>query len=187
MIVSEPLLETVRDILRDNITNLTHADKSIRITNDKLVPPYAGDEFINIYGATTTNLYEPAFQVRLESHGLKIGITRRFLGIPQDVSAESIYTYDEDLFTRTKQSMLTRAYEIITLLDGQWGVPALIRQMEELSEIDFCILAPLGFEESSELEEVWAEHFRGEDDGLRPQALFLELHFGGMEVYFDKY
>jgi hypothetical protein len=187
MIITEPLLETVRDILRDDLTNLTQTDKSIRITNDRKVPSYAGEEFINVFGANVQNLYEPSFEVRRERYGLKIGITRRFVGIAQDVSAESIYTYDEDLFSRTKQSMLTRAHEIITLLDGQWGVPALIRQMEELEDYSFCILTPLGFESAAELEEVWAEHFRGEDDGERPQALFLELSFGGLEVYTNKF
>jgi hypothetical protein len=187
MIIAEPLLETVRDILRDGIDNLTQVDKSIRITNDRKVPHYAGEEFINIYGATLTNEYDPTYQARKELYGLKIGITRRFTGIPTDVSAESIYTYDEDLFSRTKSNMTVRAYEIITLIDGLWGVPATIRQLENLEEYDFCILTPLGLEYVSEVEEVWAEHFRGEDDGERPQALFLELSFGGMEVYIDKY
>jgi hypothetical protein len=186
MIITETLLETVRDILRDDIDNLTQTDKSIRITNDRKVPAYAGEEFINLYGVNVTNLYEPSFEVRKEAYSLNIGITRRFTGIPQDVSAESIYTYDADLFTRTKSSMLVRAHEIITLIDGKWGIPALIRQSETLENYNFCILTPLGFIGASELEEVWAEHFRGEDDGERPQALFLELSFGGMEVYTNK-
>lgn len=186
MLITEPLLETVRDIMRDSLTRITKVDRSIRITNDRKVPPYAGEEFINIYGATMLNEYEASFNVRKEVYSLHIGITRRLVGIPPESSAEAAYTYDEEIFRRNKQNMLTRAYEIIALIDGQWGVPALIRQMEDLQDYSFCILTPLGFEGSAPLEEVWADHFRGEDDGERPQALFLELSFGGMEVYFDK-
>lgn len=193
MILTEPILETIRTILRNNLTNIsssTHplvVKRSLRITNDEKVPPYAGEEFINIYGVTTTNEYEPTVQVRKEIYSLNIGITRRLVGIPPDTSAETIYTYDEELISRTKQSMVRRAYEIISLIDGNWGIPALIRQMGcDSGDCDACILTPLGFSGSSAIEEKYADHFRGEDDSDRPQALFLELSFSGMEVYSDK-
>lgn len=173
---------TVRDILQDELDHITEPTRSIIITDDEKCPPYAGEEFINIYGCRCVNEYSPSFSSRKEVYGLKIGITRRFSGIPQDLSGQSIYTYDDDLMQRTKESMAARATQIVNLLDGNWGVPALIRQE------DYCdVVTPLGFVGNSELEEVYAEHFRGEDDGDRPQALFLELEFDGLESYYDKY
>jgi len=193
MILTEAILETIRTFLRDGLTNVSNnnttlaAKRSIRITNDEKVPPYAGEEFINIYGAVTENEYEPYIQVRKEVYSLNIGITRRLVGIPPDTSAEAMYTYDEELITRNKQSMLKRAYEIIGLIDGNWGIPAMIRQMGcDSGDCDACILTPLGFAGSSPIEEKFAEHFRGDDDSERPQALFLELSFSGMEAYSDK-
>ncbi len=187
MILTEPLLETIRTILRENLTNITLSTRSILITNDEKVPPYSGEEFINIYGATTSNEYEPTFQARKEIYSLNIGITRKLIGVPTDVSAEAWYTQNEAVVIRQKQTMLKRAYEIIELIDGNWGIPALIRQLGcDSGQCDACILTPLGFTGSSALEEKYAEHFRLENDGDRPQALFLELSFTGMEVYTDK-
>jgi hypothetical protein len=187
MILTEPLLETIRDTLRDELTNITLPSRSILITNDEKLPSYSGEEFINIYGATTSNEYEPIFQARKEVYSLNIGITRKLIGIPPDISAEAMYTQNETVINRVKQTMITRAYEIIELIDGNWGIPALIRQMGcDSGDCDACILSPLGFTGSSALEEKYAEHFRLEDDGDRPLALFLELQFSGMEVYSDK-
>jgi hypothetical protein len=187
MILTEPMLETIRDILQDNLTRITLPTRSIKITNDEKVPAYAGEEFINIFGATTSNEYEPTYQTRKEIYSLNIGITRRLIGIPPDLSAEAMYTQNEEFINRAKQTMLKRAYEIIELIDGNWGIPAIIRQMGcDSGQCDACILSPLGFTGSSALEEKYAEHFRLEDDGDRPQALFLELQFSGMEVYTDK-
>jgi hypothetical protein len=187
MILVEPMLETIRDILQDELTNITLPTRCIKITNDEKVPPYSGEEFINIYGATTSNEYEAIYQARKEVYSLSIGITRKLIGIPTDISAEAMYTQNENIINRVKQTMLKRAYEIIELIDGNWGIPAIIRQMGCDSGVcDACILSPLGFTGSSALEEKYAEHFRLEDDGDRPQALFLELSFSGMEVYTDK-
>lgn len=193
MILTEPLLETIRTILRENLTNITNSTntyalkRSIRITNDEKVGPYSGEEFINIYGATTSNEYEPTYQARKEVYSLNIGITRKLVGIPPDHSAEAAYTYDAELISRAKASMITRAYQIIELIDGNWGIPALIRQMGcDSGDCNVCILTPLGFVGSSALEEKYGEHFRLEDDSERPQALFLELSFAGMEAYSDK-
>ncbi len=187
MILTEPMLEAIRDTLQENLTRITLPTRSIKITNDEKVPAYSGEEFINIYGAITSNEYEAIYQARKEVYSLNIGITRKLIGIPPDLSAEAMYTQNETVINRTKQTMLKRAYEIIELIDGNWGIPALIRQLGCDSGVcDACILSPLGFTGSSALEEKYAEHFRLEDDGDRPQALFLELSFSGMEVYSDK-
>lgn len=187
MILTEPLLETIRDTLQENLTNITLPTRCIKITNDERVSPWAGEEYINIYGATTSNEYDSAYQARKEIYSLNIGITRRLIGQPTDLSAETIYTQNEVYINRVKQTMVKRAYEIIELIDGNWGIIALIRQMGcDSGQCDACIMTPLGFVGSSALEEKFAEHFRLEDDGDRPQALFLELQFAGMETYTDK-
>lgn len=184
MLLLEKVLLVTRDLLRDELENITQIDKSIRITDDEKVPTYAGEEFINLYGATVSNEYPLEQPVRKEVYSITIGITRRLQAIPTDVSAESIYV--EDLITRTKSTMIRRAYEIINHIDGNWGIPALIRQDTDLTSYDFCITSPLGFSNSSPLVEKWAEHFRLDDDSERPQALFLELTFSGLTAYFKK-
>lgn len=194
MLITEPLLETVRDFLRQNLTgvarNSTLQDKVIRITNDKKIPPYAGEEFINIYGCECTNDFPLSHETRKEVYSLKVGITRRLVGIPTDSSGEAVYTYDQPIMSRAKSSMAKRAYEIIRKLDGNWGIVALLRQFDWSTftdEDEFCILTPLGYAGSAEIEEVYAEHYYGEDDSDRPAGLFLELTFDGLEAYFNKY
>lgn len=194
MLITEPLLETVRDFLRSNLSGVGRTtelqDKLIRITNDQKVPPYSGEEFINVYGCTCSNEFPLGHETRKEVYSLKIGITRRLVGIPTDSSAEAIYTYTQNLMSRSKSSMAKRAYEIIRLLDGSWGIVGLLRQFDWSTFTDdenFCILTPLGYAGSAELEEVYAEHFYGEDDSDRPAGLFLELTFDGLEAYFNKY
>ena len=185
MLLTQPLLINARDTLRDNLSNITQKEKSIRLTNERRVPAYAGEEFINLFGVVVSNEWDPIEITRVENYSLSIGITRRLEGIPTDSSAESIYV--QDLITRAKEVMTRRAYEIISIIDGNWGIPALIRQDEDLAEIaDFCILSPLGYLGSAELEEVYADHFHLEDPSDRPQALFLELSFGGLQAYFTK-
>lgn len=185
MLLTQPLLLNIQEILIDNLTDITEKEKSILITNDEKVPPYAGEEFINLFGITVENELDPVEIQRVENYSLSIGITRRLEGIPTDVSAESIYV--EKLIQRAKAAMVQRAYEIINLIDGNWGIPSLIRQDEDLEEVaDFCILSPLGYRGSSELQEVFADHYRLEDPSDRPQGLFLELNFGGLQTYFTK-
>lgn len=187
MLISEPLLEVTRDFLRANLNNIYLPDRSIRLTDEERVPPYAGQEFINLYALSCENLTDPIFPYRQESYGLKIGITRRLSGSPVDSSAESIYTVDENLVHQAKIAMTQRAFDIVNLIDGKWAIPALIRQLSYLSGYSFCILSTLNYLSSSEgVREVFAEHFYGEDDNENPQGLFLELNFGEMHVYFDK-
>jgi hypothetical protein len=185
VLITDALLTTVRDILRDNLTHITETDKSIRITNDEKVPSYSGEEFINLYGCTVRNDFPLLADTRKEVYGVKIGITRRLIGIPTDQSAEAIYI--NDLISRTKSTMARRAYEIINLIDGSYGIPALINQMDWSDFPDFCVITPLCYSSSQEIEEKYAEHFYSEDDSERPQALFLELSFDGLEAYFSKY
>lgn len=187
MLLNETLLESVVKILREELETIVLPEKSIRITNEDRVPPYAGEEFINIYGAQCSNEAKLEAGYRKEVYSFKVGITRRFVGIPIDVSAESIYTYDEELISRTKASMSMRAYEIIRQIDGNWGIPALIRQNSALQSYDFCILTTVGYIGNAELEEVGAEHFSTEEETNDAVGLFLELSFGGMQAYFNKY
>lgn len=187
MLLNEPLLEVTRDILRDNLRNIVLPKKSIRITNEERVPAYAGDEFINIFGSECANENGPLSDVRKEVYSLKIGITRRFVGTPLDTTAEGLYTYDEELISKAKSSMSMRAYDIINLLDGQWAVPALIRQMDSLADYNFCVSTPMGYLGNSQLEEKGAEHFYTEAENENVVALFLELSFGGLQAYFNKY
>lgn len=188
MLLTEPMLEVVRLRLRTHLTNIAEPRYSIRITNEEQIPAEAGEEFINLFGAECDNEYPPEHSSRKEKYSMSIGITRRLIGIPLHSTAEAIYTYDEDMMSRTKSSMAKRAYEIIALIDGQWTIPNSIRARSELSAIDFCILTPLGYEGSDKLEEVTAEHFYTEDE-VEGQVvgLFLQLHFTGLESYFYKY
>jgi len=186
MLLNEPLLEVTRDFLRDNLIKVTLPTKSIKITNEETVPPYSGEEFINLYGATCDNSTKPVFQYREEIYSLNIGITRRLSGVPVDHSAEAIYISDENLITSVKRSMSLRAYDIINLIDGEYGIPALVSQLSELSSFCFTATTPLNYLSSSAVTEVGAEHFYGEDDNDNPQALFLELQFGEFHAFFNK-
>lgn len=186
MILLEPLLKNSRTILVDNLTNISKPDNTILITNDQSIPSYQAEEFINVYGPTAQNAYAPEQVIRLEIYGFQVGITRRFIGMAPDLTGESIIV--KNLITRSKQSMLKRAHEIITLLDGNWGIPSLIRQDDDYEDLEFCILSPIGFLGSSAIEEVYEDHFHMSDtrETDRPEGLFLELSFGGMQVYTNK-
>lgn len=187
MLLVEPLLETIRDTLRSNLTYISAPNYSIRITNEERVPAESGEEFINVYGATSTNLIDPTFNQRKEEHSVNIGITRRLAGAPFHNSAEMIYTYDEDLISRTKSSMAKRAYEIINLIDGKYSIGASIRQLSSLSNYAFCILTPLGYAGSEPIREVGTEHFYSDnEDELDYVGLFLSLNFTGLHTFFNK-
>ena len=183
MRLNEPILETVRDHLSEELKNLFRRDRSVKITNEERIPQWAGEEFINLFGAETVNLYPPSFSQRKEVTTLRVGITRRFAGQPLDHTAESIYTYKDDLMARIKPSMSARASEIIDLIDGNWDL------VNEVSQIaGGCILTPLGYEGNSGLTEVFADHFSiEEDEDDNPVGLFLELTFSGMEAHYSKY
>ncbi len=182
MLLNEPLLETIRDFLQTELEGVKLPTRSIRITNEERVMASSGEEFINIYGAESNNEYSPIAETRKEVYSLKIGITRRLIGIPLDTTAESIYTYDEALIKRTKSSMSNRASEIINLLDGSWAIVSLIKQ-----KYGICAATPLGFLGSAALEEKGAEHFEAMPENENPIGLFLELSFGGLQAYTNKY
>jgi hypothetical protein len=187
MLLNEPLLEVTRDYLRQNLESVTEEQRSIKITNESMVPPYSGEEFINLYGSTCDNITNPVFPYIEEIYTMNIGITRRLSAVPVDHSAEAIYTIDDDLVKKAaKQSMSMRAYEIIHLIDGNYGIPKLVHQLSYLKGIVFCATSPLNYLGSTVLEEVGAEHFYGIDDNENPQALFLELRFGDFHAFFDK-
>lgn len=186
MLLMEPLLETVRSILRTDLDGVTDPTNSIRITQTEKVPQYAGEEFINIFAPKVEIASDEFSGYREESYSFSVGITRRLIGIPTDHAAEAIYI--EDLVVRTKSSMAMRAYEIIDLIDGSWGIPATIRQMDSLSSYDFCIMSVLAAVEVTDLEEVFGEHFRNEqDDNDNPSGLFLEIKFSGLQTYYNRY
>ena len=187
MLLTEPMLEVTRDRLRTKLANVMLPKISIRITNEERVPPEAGEEFINLYGAESTNLYPPENPVRVEQYSFKIGITRRFIGIPIHNTAEGIYTYDQELISRLKKSMAMRAYEIMSTIDGSWYIVNSIKNKTELSNISFCILTPLGYTGSDPLVEVSADHFYTEAEDEQAVGLFLSLNFVGLQTYFDKY
>jgi hypothetical protein len=186
MLLTEPLLEVVRDFLRKKLKNVMEKDRSIRITNESKVPPYAGAEFINLYGSTCDNITNPVFPYREEIYSIRIGITRRLSAVPIDQTAETIYTYDDDLIYKDKRSMASRAFDIVDIIDGEYGIPRLVHQRNELKRYDFCATSPLNYLSSAAVEEVGADHFYGEDDSVNPQALFLELEFGEFHAFFNK-
>lgn len=186
MLLMEPLLETTRNILRQDLVGVENPIKSIRVTQDEQIPPYAGDEFINIYDTQMDLLSTEEDLARVEIYRYKIGITRRFAGFPADHLAESIYI--EDLISQTKSSMCKRAYEIIALIDARWSIPALIRQMDTLQDTDFCIIGPMFLDSVSSVSEVFGDHFRNEeDDNDNPSGLFLEMSFSGLQTYYGRY
>jgi hypothetical protein len=186
MLLTEPLLEVVRDHLQENLINVKLPNRSIRITNEDSVPPYSGEEFINLYGAVCENSTKPVFPYREEIYSLSIGITRRLSAVPIDHAAEAIYTSNEKLISTAKRSMSLRAYDIVALIDGNYGIANLVTNLDDLSTYYFCATSPLNYLGSSSLQEVGAEHFYGLDDNDNPQALFLELQFGEFHAFFDK-
>ena len=147
MLLNEPLLESVVDILREGLTYITVPKNSIKITNEQRVPAYSGEEFINVYGSEAVNEYDPIYQVRKDVYTINVGITRRLSGIPTDISGQTIYTQDDKTLKRAKATMSNRAFDIIKLLSNNWGIPALINQItgdNYLTDNEFCILSPLG-------------------------------------------
>jgi hypothetical protein len=188
MLLLEPTLEEIRSLLRSEIKNLASPDTSIRITNEDRIPAEAGEEFINLYGATCSNLYPPENITRKERYSLKIGITRRFNSFGPNVTGESLYTYDDAIYSRAKSSMVKRAFEIINLIDGNWTLAGDIRDKAALDGYDFCLLTPLGFSSAEPVIEVEADHFYTEDEvtGLAV-GLFLVLNFEGLETHYSKY
>jgi len=189
MLLIEPILQVCRDVLQENLKNIVNPTKSIRITNDERVPPWAGEEFINIFGAQVGNEYPLIHVGHKDIHTMSIGITRRLRGIPTDYSAETIYTYSEEFIQRAKSSMCKRANEIINLLDGKWSIVNRISNLESLEDEEFCLMAPLEFSGSVTLIEVSPAHFYLEEDAEdsdRPAGLFLELNFAGLDTYTAK-
>jgi hypothetical protein len=186
MLLNEPLLEVTRDFLVKNLKQVTQATRSIRITNEDSVPPYSGEEFINVFGSVCENSTDPVFPYREEIYSLSIGITRRLSSVPLDHSAEAIYTTNENLARAVKRSMSLRAYDIINLIDGEYGIPALVTQLPSLDNYYFCATTPLNYLGSSTVQEVGPEHFYGLGEDDNPQALFLELQFGEFHAFFDK-
>lgn len=188
MLLTEPLLEVTRNRLRDKLKNIAVPRTSIRITNEERVPPEAGEEFINLFAATSTNEYPSNHTQRKERYSFSVGITRRFSNLTINTTAEGIYTYDAELISRTKSSMARRAYEIIGWIDGSWAIPNAIEDLPEYENLHFCITSPIGYAGSDQLQEVTANHFYTEDEvEEQPVGLFLRLHFTGLETYYDKY
>ena len=186
MYLQEYILEETRNLLRQDLEGVDNPNRSIRITNDEKVPAYAGEEFIALYNIEATNEYPTKAVSRKDIYDLTIGITRRFIGIPTDTSAETIYAEDSDLMVRTKSHMLKRAREIVSLIDNNWELVNSIRIGALVDDIFVCILGPLGLESMGSLEEVEASHFHATDDSERPDGLLLELQFSGMESYISK-
>ena len=79
MLITEPILEAVRDTLQNELTNIQYPQKSIRVTTDETAPPYAGEEFIGVTGGEVRNEYAPEWFQRKLLHTMTISYTRRLM------------------------------------------------------------------------------------------------------------
>jgi hypothetical protein len=181
MFVKEPLLEQVRLRLQQGLTSVFMAQHSIKIMKDERIPPGSGEEFINVYGGEVTPLVHPSAITRNDSYGFTIGITRRTLAVPNELMGETVMTYDEAWFTRTKPSMYSRAEQIIELMNEQNGWMFLNAVNAIVGPVG-CFLVPFGLTSiDPNPREVGPEHFDIQDSEMQYVGLLLELEFGGAE------
>ena len=189
MLITEPILEAVRDTLQDELENITNPEKSIRITTDETAPPYAGEEFIGVTGGEITNDYPANWAQRKLVHTMSISYTRRLHGLPTDQKGETVYTYDK--IERIKSSMTNRMHEIINIVDGSWDIVNLTRTALVASEEDICVMTPFGITSvDGAPRDVFADHFHitdVEDDTDRAIGLLMIAEFGGLTTYQTKY
>lgn len=195
MIEGEKLLQAVRNRLRDNLTNLPGTSsksklKSVSIMPNEMIPPYAGEEFIGIYGGRMVNDYPTATRSSRENYSISVGITRRIQAQPIDRLGDTIYTEDTDVYDRDRPSMLARARDIITLIDG---ITQVITDANELLSDDsdvspgYCFMTPLALI-SADMQPRYVDEdhfFTPEDDNEFHKGLFIELSFGGAYFVVD--
>jgi hypothetical protein len=175
----EILMESVRDYLQNNLSNVRIPQKSIRVMTSQRATPECGEEFIGVYGTDVTNQSGPNSLSKLLEHTLNIGITRRVSGLPNEQTGENILT--EDQVAKYAPSMLERARQIINLLDNNFGLFATINTTA-CSLDGGGFIQPLGFVSmDSAPEQVGEEHFDVQRDftNARYVGLFLEIRFGG--------
>lgn len=187
MIEGEHLLRGIRNTLRTNLSTVAGTvvkshEKSILIMPDEKVPPMAGEEFIGVYGTQMTNSFVPRSVLSKEVYQVTVGITRRIQTQPVERIGDSIYTEDTDVINRTRPSMLKRAREIITLIDGVWTLMQTVNTA--ITADDGCwFITPLALiSADAQPKYVDEDHFFTKSDSSKfHKGLFIEIVFGGAE------
>jgi hypothetical protein len=181
MIEKEILMEEVVVLLKARLNNLYLPNLSCRLMVDERCPPNAGEEFVGVYGGTTNNLNPPAHPTKQIEHSLRIGITRRLIGIANEHAGENILTENE--IARVKPSIMARAREIINVMHLADGWTLLAAANTRIEEYGGCFLVPLGFVRADEEpSQKGPDHWDTEDHeegGRGYVGLHYELEFGG--------
>lgn len=181
MIEGEYLLEAVQTTLRNGLTQVTKIEESVKITANEKADNASGREFMGIFSAGYSNVYPPEHIAAKFVFSINVGLTMRLAAKPLDRIGNKTIVHD-DLVEELKPSMMKRAGQINSLIDGSQTLIAIANSKLQSGECPF--LAPLGFEsDSGEIIYVEEEHFfNTENKNVRPEGVYLELLFSGAYI-----
>lgn len=185
MIEAEDVLECVVEKLKVGLSNMKMPAQSIAITVDERVPPGAGEEYIAVYPTDYGNIHPPPSITKRIAFSFTVGITRRVVGMPNEMAGRTVLTYDDDLVSRLKPAMYKRAGEIAEVLLDADGWTLLNTINSKITSGFFLI--PFGFSSISSPRKVDHDHFDIEEDPDNPPpryvGLLLEIEFSGAEYF----